>query len=140
MDKALARIEAFIADHHVLTLATSHDDLPQTCNLFYAYLQPEQLFIVASDPATEHMQNVLENPNIAGTIVLETNSIGKILGLQFKGTMQAAEKELERYYFNAFPYASIMNPILWTITPLSMKLTDNRLGFGKKLNWSRDEA
>jgi uncharacterized protein YhbP (UPF0306 family) len=138
MDKTLQKIESFISGHHVMTLATSHENVPQSCNLFYAYLPRECVFVVASDMKTEHMQNVSENPRIAGTIVLETKTIGKIEGLQFKGTMKAAaDKKAREHYFSAFPYTRVLDPTLWIITPTSMKLTDNRLGFGKKLNWTR---
>jgi len=138
VDKVLKKIERFIAAHHVMTLSTSRDDVPQACNLFYAYIPQKNIFIVASDPKTEHIQNILDNPAVAGAIVLETKTIGKIEGLQFKAMMQEAKKEMESYYYEAFPYARVMSPTLWTITPTTMKLTDNRLGFGKKLNWSRD--
>jgi len=122
-----------------MTLATSQDNIPQSCNLFYAYLTEEKLFVVASDPQTEHMRNVAKNPNVAGTIVLETVSVGKIEGLQFKAMMYKAEdNKVITAYFKRFPYAKVLNPLLWIIKPMSMKLTDNRLGFGKKLNWTRD--
>lgn len=122
-----------------MTLATSHENTPQACSLFYAYLPDEISFVVASDTATEHIQNVLQNEQVAGTIALETKTVGKIEGLQFKGEMTAAEDEAaKRSYFDAFPYAKLLNPTLWRITPHRMKLTDNSLGFGKKLNWMRE--
>jgi len=137
--ETLTRIEAFIGRHHVMTLATSRNNQPQTCNLFYAYIPEEVCFIVASDEKTEHIQNVLINPDVAGTIVLETRTVGKIEGLQFKAKMMNDDSDdAKEAYFKAFPYARVLSPSLWKITPLSMKLTDNRLGFGKKLNWMRD--
>jgi len=140
MDKELQKIEAFIFKHHVMTLATSQDNVPQSCTLFYAYLPEEICFVVASDVKTEHIKNISVNPNIAGAITLETKTIGKIEGLQFKGTMEMATgKSASEHYFSSFPYARILNPILWTITPVTMKLTDNRLGFGKKINWTREK-
>ena len=137
MNNTLQTIETFIAKHHVMTLATSYDDAPQCCNLFYAYRSFETLFVVASDPKTEHMQNVMRNPHVAGTIVLETKTVGKIEGLQFKGTMREATEAEAAAYFKSFPYAKVMAPKLWAVVPVEMKLTDNRLGFGKKLNWTR---
>lgn len=141
MNAILATIETFIGKHHVMTLATSRDDHPQVCNLFYAYLPDEIAFVVASDRKTEHVQNVLENEMIAGSIVLETKTVGKIEGVQFKGRMVPTEEEdARRAYFNAFPYARALSPTLWKIIPMRMKLTDNRLGFGKKLNWTRETS
>ncbi len=137
MDTTLPPIETFIAKHHVMTLATARENLPQVCNLFYAYIPEEVCFIVASDPKTEHMGNVAENPAVAASIVLETKEVGRIEGLQLKGTMRPATGDEGAAYFRAFPYARVMNPTLWAVVPHHMKLTDNRLGFGKKLIWNR---
>lgn len=136
MDTTLHTIETFVAEHHILMLATSSADLPQACTLFYAYESRNNLFIVASDDATEHMQNVAENPQVAAAIALETTVVGKIRGLQIKGVMRPADADEATHYFNTFPYAKVMRPKLWVIEPYYMKLTDNRLGFGKKLIWT----
>lgn len=137
MGDTLSAIETFIGKHHVMNLATCRDNTPQACTLFYAYVPSRILFVVASDEGTEHMSNVTENPKIAATITLETKTVGKIEGLQIKAEMRRAEGEEGKAYFEAFPYAKVMNPTLWVVVPHHMKLTDNRLGFGKKLIWTR---
>jgi len=133
-------IDAFIGDHHVLTLATVCDGAPSACNLFYAYDPEQNLFIVASSETTEHIRNVLENPRVGGTVVLETDTVGLIRGLQFTATMRRATRTEGMRYFKAFPYALAMRPALWALELQSMKYTDNRLGFGTKLNWKRGDA
>ena len=45
------------------------------------------------------------------------------------------KKELKKLYFKAFPYAIAMNPALWQIKIDYFKMTDNKLGFGKKIIW-----
>lgn len=134
----IKKIEAFIVQHHLLMLATVGDRL-WCCSLFYAYDAENSLFVVASDPETEHMHNVAHDPCVAGTVALETSIVGKIQGIQFIGEMNrcgaSAEKEL---YFRAFPYARVMNPTLWTIRLDEIKMTDNTLGFGKKITWKRE--
>ena len=140
MDTTLQKIELFIAEHHVMTLATSRDNIPQACNLFYAYVSETSSFVVASDETTEHSANVAANAQVAAAIVLETKSVGKIRGVQIKGTMRRAGEREGKAYFEAFPYAKVMNPTLWVIEPHHMKLTDNRLGFGKKLIWTRETS
>jgi len=141
MYKNLEKIAGFIKDHHLLTLATSALNIPQCSNLFYAYLEDENVFIVASDEETEHIQNALKNPVIAASIALETTVIGKIQGLQIKGNISKADDDsAKKAYFKAFPYAKVMKPTLWRIRVSVMKLTDNRLGFGKKLIWDNDKA
>ena len=49
--------------------------------------------------------------------------------------MVASDGSDARCYYARFPYAKIMRPTLWRLEPSWMKLTDNRLGFGKKLVW-----
>lgn len=129
-------IETFLGKHHLLSLATSGERL-WCASMFFAYDAQEIVFIVASDPDTEHMGNVLKNRYVAGTVALETKTVGKIQGIQFCGEMTLCDKG-EDIYFKAFPFARVMNPTLWTIRLDEIKMTDNTLGFGKKLIWKRD--
>lgn len=133
MDKKIA---SFIKKHHLLSLATVGERL-WCCSMFYAYDDAKAAFIVASDETTEHMGNVSQNVHVAGTVALETKTVGKIQGIQFAGVMQKGEKQDAELYFEVFPYARIMNPTLWTIRLDEVKMTDNTLGFGKKLTWKR---
>ena len=133
------RIAEFIGAHHVLTLATCAGDAPHCCNLFYAYLPQRNVFAVTSSDGTLHVAHLRKNPKIAASIVLETRTIGKVQGLQVRGTMtesSAEEKpDIRKAYLARFPYAAVMDLDLWVIRPDYMKLTDNRLGFGKKIIW-----
>ena len=84
------------------------------------------------------MGNVAQNPHVAGTVALETKTVGKIQGIQFVGVMEQCPDGLKSLYFEAFPYARIMNPTLWIIRLDEVKMTDNTLGFGKKITWKRE--
>ena len=137
MHKNLEKIVDFLDKHHTLTLATCKDNHLSSCTLFYAYDKQTNSFIVASDSKTEHIQNVLENKNISGTVHLETDIVGKIQGVQFKGEMLECMDE-RKVYLKRFPYALALNPTLWSIKVSSFKMTDNRLGFGKKIIWMRE--
>lgn len=133
----IEKIERFIDEHHLLSLATMGERL-WCCSMFYAY-DPERIsFIVASEETTEHMRNVASDLNVAGTVALETKTVGKIQGIQFIGVMSKAETKAYDLYFGAFPYARIMNPTLWRIRLDEVKMTDNTLGFGKKITWKRE--
>ena len=138
MPKTLEKVALFLEKHHLLSLATSSENRPHSASLFYAYNPETVSFIVASDTKTEHIQNVLSNPNVSGTVALETDEVGKIQGIQFQAMMEVATKEEGTLYFKTFPYAKVMCPALWTITITMIKMTDNRLGFGKKLYWNRE--
>jgi len=136
---SLEKIENFLSDHHVLSLATNGDDGLNVCNLFYAYDQEDVSFVVASSDDTNHIKDVLKNSFVAGSVFLETKTVAKIQGLQFKGEFSLLEDErLKKLYFKTFPYSIALTPKLWKIRANYFKFTDNTLGFGKKLIWKRD--
>jgi uncharacterized protein YhbP (UPF0306 family) len=119
-----------------MSLATSFENELSVCSLFYAYSQELNSFVIASSEETTHIKHIKNNPNIAANILLETKTIGKIQGLQFRGKFkELQDKTLKKLYFKAFPYALVLNPKLWQIEVEYFKLTDNRLGFGKKIIW-----
>jgi uncharacterized protein YhbP (UPF0306 family) len=135
---SLEKIQDFLQNHHVLSLATSDGCELSVCNLFYAYDKTEISFVVASSDETTHVQNTLKNNSVAGSVVLETKAVGKIQGLQFRGEFNLLQnKELKKLYFKTFPYALAMSPKLWEIKIDYFKFTDNTLGFGKKFIWKR---
>ncbi|MDP3265219.1 MAG: hypothetical protein Q8M39_00160 [Sulfuricurvum sp.] len=132
------KIGKFISKHHLLSLATFGESL-WCCSAFYAYDCDARAFIIASDEQTVHIQNSKINIRVAGTIAQETNIVGKIQGIQFTGEIRRVMDEQEKeLYLDRFPYARVMNPILWKIKLDTIKMTDNTLGFGKKLIWNRE--
>jgi uncharacterized protein YhbP (UPF0306 family) len=136
MSKELYKIDSFLQLHHILSLSTCRDNQPNSCTLFYVFDKTTHSFVVASSKDTQHIQNILQNPKISGTVALETKSVGKIQGVQFMGEfLKLDDKNLKKLYFKAFPYALAMNPTLWQIKIENFKMTDNKLGFGKKLIW-----
>ncbi|MBE6220446.1 MAG: pyridoxamine 5'-phosphate oxidase family protein [Alistipes sp.] len=132
------KIEKFITSHHVLTLATATTDgYPYCCNIFYAYDKASGAFIFTSDNQTHHTQMMLQNTNVAASIVLETRIVGKVQGLQITGQIKEATENDKSIYIKRFPYAAVANLQLWRLEADFMKLTDNTLGFGKKLIWQK---
>ena len=79
------RIIDFIQEHHLLTLSTSKENIPYCCNVFYIYDEKNNSLIFSSDIKTKHAQDFIENPEVAGTIALETKDIKKIQGVQLLG-------------------------------------------------------
>ena len=141
MESDLARIAEFLSNHHVMSLATTRLNELSVCSLFYAYSKDAISFVVASADETLHVQHILNNPKIAGNILLETKTVGKIQGVQFRGKFSRLEDAtLEKLYFKAFPFALALNPKLWQIEVDFFKMTDNSLGFGKKIIWPRPSA
>ena len=137
-DKVIVK---FIKEHHVLTLATSSNNHPWCCNCFYSYIEKENVLVVTSDPDTRHVKEVISNEFVSGSSVLETRIIGRIRGIQFTGRMSEPQDEMLKKarfsYIKRFPFASLMDTHLWIIEPIMIKMTDNSLGFGKKLIWEK---
>ena len=135
-----ARIIKFFRKHHVLTVATSHSNEPWCANCFYVYLKDENSLVFTTDEDTRHGKEFLQNPLVAGSVVLETMVIGKIRGIQFQGMVSEPKDELlsiaKSAYLKRFPVAALMDTRLWIVKLTHIKMTDNRLGFGKKLIWN----
>ena len=141
MSLDLDKIDNFLQEHHVMSLSTCRGDELSSCNLFYAYDENLNSFVVASSDDTLHVEHIKTNNIIAGTVVLETKSVGKIQGVQFRGEFVTLEdKSLKKLYFKHFPYALAMTPKLWQIKINYFKMTDNKLGFGKKIIWQETSA
>lgn len=135
------RIVEFINTHHVLTLATSSENMPYCANCFYVLLESENMLVFTSDHSTKHVADAVLNPYVAGSIVLETNIVGKIQGVQLTGKLYEPLDELlkkaKKRYLKRFPIAMLMKTNLWVLELEFLKFTDNRLGFGKKLVWKK---
>lgn len=133
------RIVKFFRRHHVLTVATTADNEPWCANCFYVYLENENALVFTTDTDTRHGEEFLKNPLVAGSVVLETRIIGNIRGIQFQGIVSEPEGEMaekaQKAYIRRFPVAMLMDTHLWIVRLTHIKMTDNRLGFGKKLIW-----
>jgi uncharacterized protein len=134
-----SRVIRFFKKHHVLTIATAVENEPWCANCFYAYLEEENILVFTTDMGTRHGKDFLKNSVVAGSVVLETMVLGKIRGIQFQGIVSEPEGEMladaKRAYLKKFPPAILMDTHLWIVKLTFIKMTDNRLGFGKKLIW-----
>lgn len=138
------RMLKFLRRHHILTLATCVDSMPWCCTCFYVFDVDNQRFILTSDKNTRHINEVFANQQVAGSIALETRIIGKIQGIQFSGRIEEigndSVADARKQYLKRFPYAApfIGSTALWSIEVDHLKMTDNTLGFGKKLFWYKN--
>jgi uncharacterized protein YhbP (UPF0306 family) len=140
----LDKIAMFVRRHHVMTVATvGADGGPWVAHVFYAWLAAENLFVFTSDTSTRHGAEMLTDSRVAAGIALETRTVGRVQGLQIEGRVHRAEAgELESArtaYLRRFPYAVVAPLSLWVLEPTLLKLTDNTLGFGKKIIWTREK-
>jgi uncharacterized protein YhbP (UPF0306 family) len=135
-------MKTLLRRHHVLSIATVSDSGPWCASCFYAWDEHNNTLVITTDTTTRHGSEFITNPSVAGTIALETWRIGRIRGIQFTGTIsQPAAEELshaKKIYIRRFPYAALTELHLWVLSLEYIKLTDNRLGFGKKIIWKSE--
>ncbi len=135
------KIIKFIKRHHVLTLATTNAaGEPYCAACFYAYDAERNLLIFTSSSETRHGREMSERARVACAITLETRIVGRVQGIQICGTARKGDAQAVRSYIKRFPYAAAAPLEIWMVEPDYMKLTDNTLGFGKKLIWNRDQS
>ncbi len=141
------RIAAFLAGHHVLSLATHGPDGPHAANLFYAC---DGLSLVwLSEPDTRHSLDLAADARAAATIAPDYTDFAEIRGVQVLGAarrvvdaderqrhlallevrypflcrLKSGPPKLQEGYARASPYR---------LEPFRMVLIDNTKGFGHK--------
>jgi hypothetical protein len=136
------RIRSFLSAQTNLTLAVSENDHPYCANCFYAFADKKNFLVFKSKPDTIHIALALKNDRVAGTITPDALDKTRIQGIQFTGKISRAAGEdlttAKNAYYKKYPFALAFAGELWTIELNSIKFTDNKLGFGKKLEWRKD--
>jgi uncharacterized protein len=139
-----SRIVDYIIKNNTLTIATTHKGKPYCAICFYAWCTKRNLFIFLSHTTTRHVEELMKEPNVAGSIVNKPASIAEIKGLQFTGMVISPEKsilsDLKKTYLKLFPVARLFGANFFAIEPNFLKMTDNTLGFGKKIIWNKEET
>lgn len=74
---------------------------------------------------------------MSGIVALQTKNVAIIRGLQLKGVVKEALESEKEIYLKSYPYARVLKPNYWSFYLNEIKMTDNKLGFGKIL-WKRD--
>jgi hypothetical protein len=97
------------------------------------------IFLSGND--TTHIQQALKNPMVSGTIESEHQTVAKIKGIQFQGVFihpnEAQKEQFYNLYYKKFPFAKAKPSPVWGVALTGIKMTDNTLGFGKKLLWNK---
>lgn len=132
----------FLNAQHVLTLATCWEGEMWCANCFYAFDEARMALYFMTETRTRHGGMLLNNPKVAGTIAHQTKTIALIRGLQFSGEavqLQGEDEQRARsFYYQQFPAARLMSAPVWKLSLHQIKMTDNKLGFAKKIRWEKD--
>ncbi len=142
-DEARARALAYVAQHHVMTLATNGPLGLWAAAVFYAHDGFRFVFLSAGH--TRHAQNMAAAPDIAATIQADTDDWTAIKGIQLEGTVEqlygaqradAMSLYATRFRFLAQPVAAIeraLTKVNWyELQPRRLYFVDNTQGFGHR--------
>lgn len=141
------RIVAFLAQHHVMSLASHGRQGPHATNLLYVH-DGLALFWV-SDPNTRHSREIAAEPRVAVTIAPDYSDFAMIQGLQMAGTaacIEAADRRAWHLTQLAARYpvlkkltdappplqAAYARAAVYRFEPSQVVLIDNTKGFGHK--------
>ncbi|WP_174803604.1 pyridoxamine 5'-phosphate oxidase family protein [Martelella limonii] len=133
-------IDAFLLDHHVMSVATSDADGLWAASVFYVADRAARRLLFFTSASTRHGAALLLHGAAAVTIAGQDRDISRLCGLQASGRTAMLDGEEARkgeaIFKAAFPEASGASAQLWSFSPAMIKLTDNGRGFGHKERWS----
>ncbi|WP_343552885.1 YhbP family protein [Pantoea sp.] len=131
----------YLKKQHVLSLCATDGKDMWSANCFYLFDQESMAFWLMTEPDTRHGQLMLANPRVAGTVNGQPKTVLLIKGVQYAGRIQLLSGERETAarlaYQKRFPVAKKVSAPLWEIQLDEVKMTDNALGFGKKIVWTK---
>ncbi len=145
MSQIQSEIIKFIQSAKAATVCGAENNEPYcfSCLYTYAELESEPVLIFKSSENSSHVNKLMSNEKVAGSILPDKVSLTNIRGIQFKGRCRKMDidsiKAAKEYYIK-YPVALGMKGSLWIILLDEIKYTDNRLlGLGKKIIWQRDQ-
>jgi hypothetical protein len=140
------RVETFLSEHHVMTLATRGEAGPWAAAVFYAHDGLQLVYL--SSPRSRHALELARDPRAAVTIQRDVREWPQVSGVQAEGRvveLSGAECDrARRIYGEKFPVvgaiaqapraiAEAFARIRWyRFTPQRLYLIDNTLGFGHR--------
>jgi uncharacterized protein len=132
-------IFSFLKEEKLLTICTSAGNIPHAAICYYVFDEQNMSLIFSSENKTTHIRNALINPNVSGTILSQKTRTGFAKGLQFSGTLahhlESNNTNARSLYYKKFPIALTMKGDIWVIRLSKIKMTDNRAGYTRKLQW-----
>lgn len=142
MKNTKEHIDSFIKKQTVASVSCiDASGLPYCFSCFYAYDAENTFLYFKTSIDTTHTPLMMANANIAGTILPDKLVKLAVQGIQFEGTVLKPGSEEAPHaatmYHHKYPFALPMPGDVWAIKIRHCKMTDNTLGFGKKLEWAR---
>lgn len=86
-------ITDYLEKTHLMQVATSHNNQPWVCSVYFAYDEMLNLYWISA-PTRRHSEEIRMNEKVAGSIVYSHNPGDKVRGIQFQGkAYELKEKE-----------------------------------------------
>ncbi|RKQ39274.1 YhbP family protein [Enterobacter sp. R1(2018)] len=141
--ETLDAISRWLNKQHVLTYCVGGSEDLWCANAFYYYDPQRVAFYLLTDAHSRHGELIGQRAaRVAGTINGQQKTVALIRGVQFCGRIRMLEESeaesVRHLYCKRFPVARVMSAPAWEIQLEELKMTDNTLGFGKKLHWLRE--
>lgn len=137
----LHKIIVFLNSCRCLTLATVSGNQPYSANCFYALDEINMMLVFKSSADTRHIMEAIHNTNVAGTVLPDVSKVAEIKGIQFTAKFiipdESNKSNFKKAYYKKYPFAATVPGELWAAELLTIKMTDNTLGFGKKIYWEK---
>lgn len=131
----------FMADHHVVSVATLDDEGVWCASCFYAFDPHAARLIILSGAETRHGAAMLARSAVSGTISGQPRHLRDIRGVQFSARAERLESvarhEALRLYTLRHPLAKLKTTDVWALSLDRVKFTDNHRLFGHKTHWTR---
>jgi len=139
------RIIHFIEGQKVATVCcVDPENKPYCFSCFYVFDKNKDLLYFKSSANAHHTELLVQNSSVAGTIQPDKLNPLAIKGIQFTGQILDAINDLcseaTSLYHKKYPFAWAMPGEVWTVQLQVIKMTDNTLSFGKKINWQLHET
>ncbi len=135
-------IRRYLNKNHVLALCAHAEGDIWSANCFYVSDVERMCLYFMTELKTRHGALMQKNPHIVGTIATQPKTVALIKGIQYRGRAVIldgdAETSARTLYCKHFPVAVAMKAPIWQLQLDEVKMTDNALGFGKKLLWQRN--
>lgn len=140
----LLGISRFLRQQHVLTLCAGSGMDMWCANCFYVFDETQMALFIMTEKHTRHGELMQINSQVVGTIATQPRTVALIKGIQYRAEISEltgdAEHRARQLYCRRFPVAKVVSAPLWQLNLLEIKMTNNTLGFGKKLYWQQDSS
>ena len=145
-DPMNSQIQEILTTVSTLTLATSGvEQHPHAAPVYFAADERLNLYFF-SDPDSRHIQDLVDNPQVAGAIYPEVQGWREIRGLQLHGRVDLVESgevwaHAWAHYQEKFPFVRALRAVvarnqLYVFTPTWIRLVDNSQGLGYQQEYS----